>query len=239
MHRIYCHSLIKLISRNHFTSIKKYLPSFQIFNLVSMNNCRCVASCDNDANVGFDGVFIYRDNDIANEYNLSVSIYDWSGIDNLFLDLSSADFSIYIGCIYCPHHSPSDALLLNHLATIPQTKSNVLITSDFNYRDILWSDGTLPAQNSAVSLFLDALDQSGLFYLITEPTIFGTGQAPSTSCQNSEIYQVASWPFGSSKQSTTVQSRNPSLELDSSNQEQCLIDNRKLRNVEINEIKNT
>ncbi|KAL3266840.1 hypothetical protein HHI36_010991 [Cryptolaemus montrouzieri] len=67
-----------------------------------------------------------------------------------------------------------------HLATIPQTNSNVLITGDFNYRDIHWSDDTLPPQNSAASQFFDTLHQGGLFQPITEPTRFGTGQAPST-----------------------------------------------------------
>lgn len=134
---------------------------------------------DNAVNRGHDGVCIYVRDDIVNNFSVSMSSHNFPGIDNLFLDISSPGISLYIGCIYRPHPSPSDILLCDHFISISRTKSNIFLGGDFNFRELSWPITSAPVENSMAETFVMKLEEAGLSQLVDQPTRFGYQQNPS------------------------------------------------------------
>lgn len=109
--------------------------------------------CDSSLNVGYNGVCVYVSDKITESYGVRVLSSSIPRIDNLFISLSSTAFSILIGCVYRPHPSPSDELLLDHIRFLSET-------GDFNFREIGWPITSSPPPNTIADSFMAKTHQS-------------------------------------------------------------------------------
>lgn len=134
---------------------------------------------DNKEAIGHRGVCVYVKDFISDNFNIQVVHKDWPGIDNLFLDISSGDFSITLGCVYRPRPCLSDVALTDFLCSLSSTKNNVFIAGDFNCPDLRWPLMHVPPSTSPSYPYAKLFADSALHQLVLQPTRFRNGQNPS------------------------------------------------------------
>lgn len=134
---------------------------------------------DNPSNRGYDGVCIYLKTQLLDQFTIKEFVISLPGIDNIFLDIQSESFSITIGCMYRPHPSLADEILLAELPRLSESR-NLIIAGDFNLPDLKWPLINVPSGNSFSALFAQTLVEANLTQLVTEHTRFRDGQLPST-----------------------------------------------------------
>lgn len=135
---------------------------------------------DGTINIGHDGVCAYLKHGVSDSFRINISHVTAPGIDNIFLALQSPNVEITIGCMYRPHASDSDAILLKYLSDMVRLRSNIFIAGDFNIPQLKWPLTSLPGGPGFHAAFAEVLSDSGISQLITEPTRFRDGQQPST-----------------------------------------------------------
>jgi len=129
---------------------------------------------------GYDGVCVYLHDSITSRFKIRTYTIDSPGIDNLFIDMTSGELSLLLGCIYRPRATDSDYLLFDHLLQISQERKYVLIAGDFNLPEIRWPIDRVNANdNSPAGYLRQTVQNSSLSQLITQPTRFRLNQRPS------------------------------------------------------------
>ncbi|KAL3271906.1 hypothetical protein HHI36_022376 [Cryptolaemus montrouzieri] len=93
--------------------------------------------CDSLTTPGYAGDCIYALNIVLDTFLISSYSLHTPGIDNIFLDVNSKDFSTTIACIYHPRSSEHDKTIFDHIENLSlDTGKNTFIDGDFNFGDI-------------------------------------------------------------------------------------------------------
>ena len=93
-------------------------------------------------------------------------------------------YSLTIGCIYrSPNSSPENNInLLEHLRQVDKVKqNNIVITGDFNFKEIDWKNHTVHTSHThpAYQMY-NTINDLFLEQVVTEPTRYRTGEAQNT-----------------------------------------------------------
>ena len=143
----------------------------------------------NEANLGASGirgVAIYYKEEIQKVNEIK---FDLPGFrDHVWIDIpTGTNDSILCGCIY---RSPSDSDVNACLASTTmvtelihmayQRNSNLIITGDFNYKDIDWSNDFAPPRHKYLLNFIETIQDCFLSQHVTEPTRYRENETPNT-----------------------------------------------------------
>lgn len=107
-------------------------------------------------------------------------------MEGMWLKIRIGEVSFIVASIYRPPHPataasiPSDLVLFDVLRRTTQGNDALIILGDFNLPSLTWTDG-LPSSGKGEleEDFEDALNDTNLTQLITEPTRFCAGDRPS------------------------------------------------------------
>ena len=154
--------LTEVLPKSHTTFNKLHIPGFILFD-----NCDTVYP----SNLSRRGIYIY----VAGHLQTSEITLHSQLIEHLWIKIKlQNNDSLLAGCIYCSPSLPTldstmDLCQLIRLACDLKTRY-LLITGDFNYRNINWINDIILSDSVCNNLFLDTIHDYLLCRHVTEPT---------------------------------------------------------------------
>jgi hypothetical protein len=133
---------------------------------------------DRKGHGGGGGVCIYVKN-YLNSSVTNIAVLNSNTIEQIWVNLRTPKESILLGCIYRPPTTSieeNDAIVrsLEKTNELVQNKkfSSLIVTGDFNHRNIEWADGmwTLRKPNAQADRFLNCMDDAFLTQCSNRPT---------------------------------------------------------------------
>ena len=129
------------------------------------------------------GVVIYYKEELSvNEIHIGVDGF----LDHAWIEIKGKNSSLICGCVY---RSPSDANKEAQLHSIRKVNSlikkivelydNVVITGDFNLKEIDWTNEHVPPEKDHLLSFISNLQECFLYQHIIQPTRFRQNEEPN------------------------------------------------------------
>ena len=107
--------------------------------------------------------------------------------DHVWIELQTPDKPLLVGCIYRSPSNDTDkegcmknAKITSQLVKAAyERNNNVIITGDFNYKEIDWVNEFAPPSKEHQAIFIDALQECYLYQHVTEPTRYRPNENPN------------------------------------------------------------
>ena len=161
-------------------------------------------SKENLGRSGIRGVAIYTKSELTvNKIDLNVK----GLFEDIWLEIRCGSKTLLVGCVYrSPKSDANTDIALesaidtsNLLRKAVQHNSNIIISGDFNFKEIDWNYDHTPPGKHHLNHFIDTIHDCFLYQHVTEPTRFRNNERPSLldlilSRENGDVKELSYLP---------------------------------------------